>query len=68
MSRVKKTQQREDDTFDEPELARRLKVSPKTVYRRRVKGEIPFYRIGNLIRYDDRCYERILEKSRRNAA
>ena len=68
MSRVKKTQREATATFDESELARRLNVSPKTIYRRRKKNEIPFYRLGNLIRYDDTLYARILEIIQRNVA
>lgn len=57
-----------DETFDEREFARRLKISPKSVYRLRKKGEIPFYRIGILIRYDDSCVAAVLARNRREAA
>jgi|GEM_PF-3140711 len=68
MAKVKKAQREAATTFDEPELARRLNVSPKSIYRRRRKREIPFYRFGNLIRYDDTLYARILEIIQRDVA
>ncbi len=55
-------------TFDEPTAARRLGVSYHTLLRRRMKGLVPFYRVGTRVLYDDKCLTEILEKSRRAAA
>jgi excisionase family DNA binding protein len=54
--------------FGEPTAARKLGVSYPTIFRLRKAGEIPFYRIGNRVLYDDRCLAEFLERSRRPAA
>lgn len=47
------------ELIDTKELLLRLGLSEPTVIRYRQKGVIPFYRIGNAIRYD---YEKVLER------
>ena len=49
-------------TFGEKRAARRLGVSYMTLFRRRKKGLIRFYKVGNRLLYDDECLTEFLEK------
>ncbi len=55
-------------TYGEEAAARRLGVSYSTLLRRRMKGLVPFYRVGSRVLYDDECLAEFLEKSRQAAA
>jgi hypothetical protein len=37
--------------LDEDELAARLRVSPKTIYRLRIRHQIPWIKLGRIVRY-----------------
>lgn len=51
-------------TFGERTMARKLGVSYMTVFRARQAKQIPFYRIGNRVVYDDSCLAAFLARSR----
>jgi len=51
-------------TFGERTMARKLGVSYMTVFRKRQAKQIPFYRVGNRILYDDKCLADFLENHR----
>lgn len=55
-------------TFDERRAAKKIGVSDRTLRRYRKKAQIPFFRIGCLVRYDNSCVEEFLAKRRQPAA
>ena len=63
---ARKPRKRADEklTFGEAAAARRLGVSYSTLLRRRMKGLVPFYRVGSRVLYDDECLAEFLQKSR----
>ncbi len=55
-------------TFDERQAAKKIGVSDRTLRRYRKKAEIPFFRIGSVVRYDMGCVEEFLARRRQPAA
>lgn len=52
--------------FTEPEAAKHLKVSRITLQRRRLAGEIAFYRIGSRVVYSTAHLQDFLARQERN--
>ena len=50
------------------QVAERLNVSPNTVYKRVSRGDIPAYRIGRLIRIDERDLEKYMKQNQTEGA
>ena len=50
------------------QVAQRLNMSPSTVYKRVSRGDIPAYRIGKLIRIDERDLEKYMEQNQTEGA
>ena len=50
------------------QVTERLNVSPNTVYKRVSRGDIPAYRIGKLIRIDERDLEKYMKQNQTEGA
>jgi hypothetical protein len=70
---MKRPKQQKATLYSEQQFAellrdRGLRVSTKSLQRWRARGVLPFYRLGNFVKYDDSCADQLLEKNRRNVA
>lgn len=58
----------EGGLFGERSAAEHLGVSYITLFRVRQAGEIPFYRVGSRVLYDQKCLEEYKQRIRRPAS
>jgi excisionase family DNA binding protein len=49
--------------LDEDELAARLRVSPKTIYRLRIRHQIPWIKLGRIVRYIQKEVEEAIQQN-----
>jgi excisionase family DNA binding protein len=49
--------------LDEDELAARLRVSPKTIYRLRIRHQIPWIKLGRIVRYIQKDVEEAIQQN-----